>query len=191
MALFLCSKFALRIPYLLRDFPANSNISSSTYFANGPSSSGDSANTNKELQTSSRNQGNRGAYRDEAAAPPTYLIALPLIPICTATYIATTRFSDFRHHAFDIFFGSLLGIILSWASFRMYQLPVRRGDGWAWRSRSASRAFGISIGASGYVEDGLRRKKSDDVESGQANVGNGGHPTSSDTENGKPVHQEV
>ena len=73
----------------------------------------------------------------------------------------------------------------------MYQLPVRLGDGWAWRSRSASRPFSVSIGASGYVEDRLQSKKSDDVESGRAHVANGRHPFPSESENGKSVQQDV
>ena len=73
----------------------------------------------------------------------------------------------------------------------MYQLPVRRGDGWAWRSRSASKAFGVSIGATGYVEDGVQSKKSDDVESGRTQVASVRHPFPSESENGKPVQQDV
>lgn len=69
----------------------------------------------------------------------------------------------------------------------MYQLPVRRGNGWAWRSRSASKAFGVSIGASGYVEDYLVSKKSDDVELGRDHR----HPFPSESENGKSVQQDV
>ena len=168
------------MPYLLRDVPTHPNISSSAYSANGPSDSGDSANTSKELDTRPSGSDSSRALRDEAAAPPTYLLALPLIPLCAATYIATTRFSDFRHHPFDILFGAVLGIVVSWASFRMYQLPVRRGDGWAWRSRSASKAFGVSIGASGYVEDRPQSKKSDDIESGGAHVAKG-HPFPSES----------
>lgn len=193
LALFLCSKFAVRIPYLPHGFPTYPSISPSVYSANanGHSESGDSATSSKEFQTIAKSRDSLRGHHNGAAAPPTYLVVLPLIPICVATYISATRFTDFRHRPWDIISGALLGILFSWLSFRMYQPPVRRGDGWAWPSRSASRAFGISIGSSGYVESDLRRKKSDDVESGQANLRNGRHPFSADSENGRPVQQGI
>ncbi|KAL8799223.1 MAG: hypothetical protein Q9182_006057 [Xanthomendoza sp. 2 TL-2023] len=106
--------------------------------------------------------------RSQSAAPPTYLHVLLLIPICLAIYISSTRYSDFRHHGFDILFGSLMGISISWFGFRMYHLPIRRGGGCAWGPRSEARAFATGIGLGGYREG--QRKRDDehhDLESGK------------------------
>ena len=46
-----------------------------------------------------------------------------------------------------------MGFIFAWAAFRLYHLPIRRSSGWAWGPRSSSRAFGVGVGAGGYVED--------------------------------------
>ena len=42
------------------------------------------------------------------------------LPLLLATYIATTRFSDYRHHTFDIFIGSALGIAAGFVGWRWY-----------------------------------------------------------------------
>lgn len=42
------------------------------------------------------------------------------LPLLLATYIATTRFSDYRHHTFDIFVGSALGITAGFVGWRWY-----------------------------------------------------------------------
>jgi hypothetical protein len=68
-----------------------------------------------------------------------------------ATYIASTRYTDYYHDGFDVIFGSLIGIVTAIFSFHWYHLPITRGRGWAWRSRSADRAFGIGMGVGSYV----------------------------------------
>ncbi|KAL8715228.1 MAG: hypothetical protein Q9220_001186 [cf. Caloplaca sp. 1 TL-2023] len=88
--------------------------------------------------------------RTLSAAPPTYLLLLPLTPICIAIYISSTRYSDFRHHGFDIIFGSLMGSVLSIFTFRLYQMPLRRGAGWSWGPRSEGKAFGVGVGVDGF-----------------------------------------
>ena len=152
-ALYLCSKFAVRIPYL-------------SYHPSHNSTSLTQRSSDKEGSLSSSNIPSERALRNEAAAPPTYLIILPLIPICAALYISSTRYSDFKHHGFDIISGASLGIVIAWISFRLYNLPISRGAGWSWRPRSPRRAFGIGIGVLEYVEDSDQRKKSDDPEVG-------------------------
>lgn len=104
--------------------------------------------------------------RNEAAAPPVWTIILPLIPLCLALYISSTRYSDFRHHGFDIISGASIGIIVAWLSFRWYHLPVSRGAGWAWGSRNPSRAFGIGVGVLGYINSDTERTSSKDLEAG-------------------------
>lgn len=188
LALFLCSKFAIKLPYLSNS-SARHFTSPSAFSRARPSKSEDSGTSGKSLETLSGRQDSARFSCDDAAAPPLYLLVLPLIPICVATYISTTRFSDFRHHGFDILFGAALGIVISWVSFRMYHLPVARGDGLAWGSRSAQRAFGISVGTSGYVEERLHRKRSDDIEAGQANGGFDDRPSIPGTEPQKFTQQ--
>lgn len=89
--------------------------------------------------------------RNQAAAPPVYTLILILVPLGAAFYISSTRYTDFRHHGFDIISGSLLGIVCAWFSFRWYHLPVTRGAGWAWGPRSYQRAWGIGVGRGAYV----------------------------------------
>lgn len=100
--------------------------------------------------------------RNQAAAPPNYLLALPLVPICTAIYITATRFNQFFHHGFDIISGSLIGILAAWFAFRWYHLPLSQGSGWSWGARSRDRAFAIGVGVPGYVgTEGWASKKKD------------------------------
>ncbi|KAF2132132.1 lipid phosphate phosphatase-like protein 1 [Dothidotthia symphoricarpi CBS 119687] len=47
-----------------------------------------------------------------------------LIPTLGAAVIAGTRIMDARHHPFDVIFGSILGILVAWASYRQYFPPV-------------------------------------------------------------------
>ena len=158
-SLYLCSKFAIRTPYLLH-YPPHSNEESFSDTLHYNDRNKEDASPQSSITT-------RDTVRKEAAAPPTYLIVLPLIPLCAALYIASTRYSDFKHHGFDIISGSAIGIVVSWLSFRMYHLPVGRGAGWAWRPRSAQKAYGIGIGALGYVDGNNQHKRSDDPEVGQ------------------------
>lgn len=159
LALYLCSKFSVTIPYLLPySYSANSTSNS---FA-GPSA--EDASDHSKTDTFSSRESPQVPPRKQAAAPPAYLFILPLIPISIATYVASSRYSDFRHHGFDIIFGSLLGIASSSISFRMYHMPIRRGAGWSWGPRSLSRAFGAGVGVQGYAGDETREYKRRDLE---------------------------
>lgn len=146
LALFVCSKFSKSIPYLL-PYPygaqkANTSVDPSTQ---DPLMAGD-------ILDQSVTRFDSVPLRDQAAAPPAYLFILPLIPIVLATYVAASRYSDFRHHGFDILFGATMGTVISWTSFRIYHMPIRRGAGWSWGPRSASRAFGARFGNQRYVD---------------------------------------
>jgi hypothetical protein len=111
--------------------------------------------------------------RNQAAAPPVYLILLPMIPVCTAIYIVASRFFQFYHHGFDVISGSLIGIISAWFSFRWYHLPVTRGAGWSWGARSRDRAWGVGVGRGTYVgQEGWGSKKSDEDQAGVTGNGN-------------------
>ena len=162
LTLFLCSKFSVTIPYLL---PYNYEASvRNTRDYDRSLLDGDSEETKDDTFASAKRTS--VPLRKQAAAPPTYLFILPLLCISIPTYVASTRFSDFRHHGFDIIFGSLMGILISYISFRMYHLPIRRGAGWSWGPRSASRAWGIGMGTRGYTDGSELLTKKSDVEAG-------------------------
>ena len=105
--------------------------------------------------------------RSQAAAPPTYLLLVPLVPIGLALYITGTRYSDYWHHGFDVVTGSALGVVTAWIGFRWYHLPINRGGGWAWAPRSSKRAFGKGIGIEGYGDADFVGRKRTDLEAGE------------------------
>ena len=162
LMLFLCSKFSVTIPYLL-PYNYETSIRETTGDDRGLAD-GDSEHTKNDAAVSAKSTS--VPLRKQAAAPPTYLFILPLICISVPAYVASTRFSDFRHHGFDILFGSLMGAVISYISFRMYHLPVRRGAGWSWGPRSVSRAWGIGVGTQGYTGGNESMAKKRDLEAG-------------------------
>jgi len=143
LALFLCAKLAIAIPFL-----------------NYHSLSG-----NAQPATT--------PPRRQAAAPPTYLLIFPLVPICIAIYVSSTRYSDFRHHGFDIISGAILGIASAWLGFHWYHMPIRRGGGWAWAPRSPERAFARGIGVLSYANNQSTSHHGLDLETGRRHVGSG------------------
>ena len=163
LTLFLCAKFAISIPFLA---PQNSAVAlSTTAFGSEPSPH------TSQRQTDVRNTPPTHLF-NRAAAPPVYLLILAFFPVGVATFVAGSRFSDFRHHGFDVIAGSIIGLVCAWFGFRWYHLPVRQGAGWAWGARSRERAFGVPVGVSGYVGDeGWSTKNHDeprDLEEGRA-----------------------
>ena len=160
LTLFLCSKFSVTIPYLL-PYTYDSSIRDARGSDQGLTNS-DSDNSKADVFLSAKSTS--VPLREQAAAPPTYLFILPVVCISIPTYVASTRFSDFRHHGFDIIFGSLMGTVISYISFRMYHLPIRRGAGWSWGPRSVSRAWGIGVGTQGYTDVGELPMKKRDLE---------------------------
>lgn len=91
------------------------------------------------------------AARNQAAAPPVYLLVFAIIPFFASIYISSTRYSDFRHHGFDILFGYFIGTVTSIFAFRWYHLPISQGAGWSWGPRSNERSFWAGIGVGTYV----------------------------------------
>lgn len=136
LALFFCAKFAITLPFLNYKNPSN------------------------------RDESDLTSPRSQAAAPPTYLVIFPLISIALAIYVASTRYSDFYHHGFDIIVGAILGIASAWLGFRWYHLPIGRGGGWAWAPRSPDRAFIRGIGVVTYANDWPFQGNGRDLESG-------------------------
>ncbi|PYH92114.1 acid phosphatase/Vanadium-dependent haloperoxidase [Aspergillus ellipticus CBS 707.79] len=93
----------------------------------------------------------RGAIRTQGAAPPIYMLIAAFVPLAVAFFISASRWFDFRHHGFDIIFGSVLGMVFAWVGFRMFQFPLMRGAGWSWGARSRRHAFFHAVGLPGHV----------------------------------------
>ncbi|KAL5349405.1 hypothetical protein ACLOAV_005696 [Pseudogymnoascus australis] len=156
LSLFLASKLALTLPFLSPKPPTQSD---SSYHSAFPSRlpaadkyskySSHSSHTDHPTNLDHR----QIAARNQAASPPLYLLALAFIPTGAAMYIAASRYSDFRHHGFDILSGSFIGTVAAFAAFRYYHLPLSRGAGWSWGPRSRTRAFWAGVGVGGYVGD--------------------------------------
>ncbi|KAH7320674.1 phosphatidic acid phosphatase type 2/haloperoxidase [Stachybotrys elegans] len=90
------------------------------------------------------------SLRNQAAAPPLYLVTIALAPLALSIYISASRWFDFRHHGFDILFGYFIGLLAALYSFRCYHTPISRGAGWAWGPRSNDYAFWAGVGGTGY-----------------------------------------
>jgi membrane-associated phospholipid phosphatase len=169
LTLFLCAKFAISIPYLApRSYSREFNAASfGTHNHHRP---GDIDQHQERIP-----------LRNQAAAPPLYLLILAFAPIGTAFFITVSRWFDYRHAGFDIISGAILGIFFAWFGFRWYHLPIRTGAGWSWGARSRERAFYTGLGIPTYVGDeGWRSAKAAaayraDVESGD-NILGSGHP---------------
>lgn len=158
LSLFVCAKFAITIPYL------HAGSHSPLAFAKPrPEEATRTGSSRSTLEHSTLSESR--VLRSEAAAPPLYLLALALIPVAAATYIVSTRYTDYRHHGFDLIFGSLIGFTTSWVSFRWYHAPLRRGAGWSWGPRSKDKAWAVGLGVQGYAGD-AEWKKSTDPETG-------------------------
>lgn len=158
LSLFLASKFAVVIPFVLPSagsqalthtaFPSrmarSDSVRDESSEFSGPTSSkpvnGYQASHNAKIQS----------LRNQAAAPPLYLLACVLAPFALSIYISASRWFDYRHHGFDILFGYLMGFIPAVYAFRYYHLPIQQGAGWAWGPRSHDRAFWAGVGRLGY-----------------------------------------
>ncbi|KAF1968364.1 PAP2-domain-containing protein [Bimuria novae-zelandiae CBS 107.79] len=155
LTLFLASKFSVAIPFLpSRPFTTNPDHISATARSNLKSRGSSLLPLNaKDSGLSSPGFTDDRVVPDryQAAAPPVYSLILVLVPIGTAIYVCSTRFTDYRHFGFDLLFGSFIGITTAWFSFRFYHLPITRGAGWSWGPRSYKRSWGIGVGVGSYV----------------------------------------
>ena len=160
LSLFLASKLTITIPFL--SYAAYS--SNCTRFSAFPSRVGNEPGENSRgLDKTSPSAVSNPFYgtpsptnaltaaRNQAASPPVYLLLLTVIPWFASIYISSTRFSDFRHHGFDILFGYFIGTICAFFAFRYYHLPISRGAGWAWGPRSRETSFWAGIGVGSYA----------------------------------------
>lgn len=139
LSLFLCAKFGVHIPILLPSTPPR--YISTFDEEPSPSLTNQAADSDHHYRD----------VRNRAAAPPVYLVLIAMVPIGAASYIAVSRWFDYRHHGIDILTGSLIGAVCAYLSFRLYHLPIRRGAGWSWGARSRDRAFWLGIGTLSYI----------------------------------------
>jgi membrane-associated phospholipid phosphatase len=169
LSLFLASKLAITIPFLaprpyssepsyFSAFP--SRLSSGSRTGRGLDSSADPYHKGESIEMLSNRplsvaENSIVAARNQSAAPPLYLLVTIAVPLLTSIYIASTRYSDFRHHGFDLLFGFFLGTVTAIYSFRLYHLPISQGAGWAWGPRSRDRAFWAGIGVGSYATNKL------------------------------------
>ena len=145
LSLWLCAKLGISIPFLgPRNLPSALDYPTPVPVA-------------KEQRDSE-------SLRTRDAAPPTYLLIFPLIPVGAAIYISCTRYSDYWHHGFDVLVSGILGILTAWLGFRWYHMPIRKGGGWAWAPRSPKRAYWKSSGVLTYGDTSNQKVK--DLETG-------------------------
>jgi membrane-associated phospholipid phosphatase len=141
LTLFLCAKFAISIPYLApRTYSRDHNPAS--FEIHHQHRTGEADHHREDIP-----------LRNQAAAPPVYLLILAFVPIGAAFFITVSRWSDYRHAGFDIISGAVVGIFFAWFGFRWYHLPIRTGAGWSWGARSRERAFYTGLGVPNYVGD--------------------------------------
>jgi len=176
LSLFLASKLAITIPFLASSsytqdrsifsaFP--SRAEKKTMGIRGASDQDKKLGEN-QVQLPSGHNDTIIAARNQAAAPPVYLLIFAVIPFFASIYISSTRYSDFRHHGFDILFGFFIGAVTAVFSFRYYHLPISQGAGWSWGPRSRDRSFWAGIGVGSYVgrHETAIAAESADVETG-------------------------
>jgi hypothetical protein len=141
LSFFLCSKFAIGFPFIpnrLTNEPTDDPVL--------PFSSRNFNSDDHQVYSQSDIP-----PRNRAAAPPIYLLLLPLLPIAVAIFITATRFYQFFHFGLDVLSGAIIGIGSAYFSFRWFHMPISTGAGWSWGARSRERAWGIQIGTGGYV----------------------------------------
>jgi membrane-associated phospholipid phosphatase len=155
LSLFLCAKFSIAVPYLpITVAPVKMQQGRNTTLLPlhniNPGQASSQDNKSPSPPPVDPSESVMSIYNQTADAPK-YLLLLAFVPPVVATYIASTRYTEYWHFGFDVLSGSLIGIASAWFAFRWHHLPIRRGQGWAWGPRSMKRAFGIGVGVGSYV----------------------------------------
>ncbi|CZR60922.1 related to diacylglycerol pyrophosphate phosphatase [Phialocephala subalpina] len=185
LSLFLASKLAITMPFLAPAFFSRDESRFAAFPSRNkpielrdlstPSNGKIATLGNEQLHEPSGHNDAFIAARNQAAAPPVYLTVIAVIPFFLAIYISSTRYSDFRHHGFDILFGFFIGTVTAIFAFRFYHLPISQGAGWSWGPRSKDRSFWAGIGVGNYVGSNASRvtegPREEDVEAGVARQG--------------------
>jgi hypothetical protein len=159
LSLFLASKLTITTPYLSPSAYSSDPTRFSAFPSRAEKSQGENDNTisktspfsaSDPYSSTSMHNDALTALRSQAASPPVYLLVLAVIPWFASIYISSTRFSDFKHHGFDILFGYFIGTVCALFAFRYYHLPISRGAGWAWGPRSRETSFWAGVGVGRY-----------------------------------------
>ena len=200
LSLFIASKFTITIPFVVT--PTSHHSSSSDGFQDASLAAFPSRSLPRDTSPLPRDDASGGgsdglrallkhgpdvearisshsravlALRRQAAAPPLYLFAISLLPFFAAVYISSSRWFDYRHHAFDIFSGFLIGALAAILGFRWYHMPVSQGAGWAWGPRSVDKAFWAGVGSYSFATPKrMYYVRPDDEEDRIESVGNDG-----------------
>lgn len=164
LSLFIASKIAITLPFLMPStqynarsfsaFPSRMGTENSNHNFDGHSTSYKTiaqTNPTDAFAEPSGHDARIVAARNQSAAPPVYLLVFAVAPFFAAIYVTSTRYSDFRHHGFDVLFGFFIGTVTAIFAFRYYHLPISQGAGWSWGPRSSDRAFWSGIGVGTYV----------------------------------------
>ncbi|KAG0649837.1 Phosphatidate phosphatase [Hyphodiscus hymeniophilus] len=193
LSLFIASKLAIAIPFLAprpysedashySAFPSRNDATQTRSHIISEDQDKGVSNFDGQLKLSGHNAAIIAA-RNQAAAPPVYLLVFAIIPFFASIYIASTRWSDFRHHGLDILFGYFIGTVTAIFAFRWYHLPISQGAGWSWGPRSSERSFWAGIGVGSYAgsDKAVHAPAANDLEArpvGGHDVGtNGGQTT--------------
>ncbi|KAG7143529.1 Diacylglycerol pyrophosphate phosphatase 1 like protein [Verticillium longisporum] len=158
LSLFLASKFAVTIPFAANRGNATSQSAFPSRLQKGGSGLGpqdESLGTPGAVAEKALAEHHKmvTALRRQAAAPPIYLLCIVVVPFFLSVFISGSRWFDYRHHAFDILFGYLIGVLTSIFAFYYYHLPIRNGAGWAWGPRSHDKAWWSGVGSYSYATD--------------------------------------
>ena len=145
LSLWFCSKLSISIPFLAPSLCRRKELNTfndDEWLGKSLDQASASSPATDDLAVPSRNQ---------AAAPPLYLVVIALIPIAVALFVCVSRYADYRHAGFDIISGAVLGALFAYLGFRWYHMPLQRGAGWSWGARSRDRAFFAGMGRASYV----------------------------------------
>ncbi|KAH9204541.1 PAP2 domain-containing protein [Leptodontidium sp. 2 PMI_412] len=158
LSLFIASKLAITIPFLATNSYSQDKSRLAAFSSRAekraPVINAAPENTRSLSEHTFQSSGHNDAIiaaRNQAAAPPVYLLVFAIIPWFASIYISSTRFSDFRHHGFDILFGYFIGTVSAIFAFRYYHLPISQGAGWSWGPRSKDRSFWAGVGVGNYI----------------------------------------
>jgi membrane-associated phospholipid phosphatase len=172
LSLFIASKLAITIPFLAPSAYSPDRSIFSAFPSRGEKRTLETAKRSEhnQAQLSSGHNDRIIAARSQAAAPPVYLLVFAIVPFFASIYISSTRYSDFRHHGFDILFGYFIGTVTAVFAFRFYHLPISQGAGWSWGPRSRDRSFWAGVGVGNYVgrNESAVVAESTDLENGTA-----------------------
>jgi membrane-associated phospholipid phosphatase len=153
LSLFIASKLAITIPFLAPSAYSPDRSIFSAFPSRAEKRALETAKRSEHTQAQLPSGHNDRIItaRSQAAAPPVYLLVLAIVPFFASIYISSTRYSDFRHHGFDILFGYFIGTVTAVFAFRFYHLPISQGAGWSWGPRSRDRSFWAGVGVGNYV----------------------------------------